>query len=196
MCLFTVFVLMVPVSAGAEGFADLYIGFVQGQEQDLMVTNGDTSTDEKVEFEGNISTGYRIGYWSETLPYGIALEISYFRQDIEDLAELQVIPITPLLMLRIPVLKSAEFPNGEWQPYIAVGPGFFISELKPEATNNKDEQSDLGWDARGGLKKFFVHNVALFVEYRYTHFAPEFDKVIKEFDMETHHALFGLTVNF
>ena len=99
-------------------------------------------------------------------------------------------------MLRIPLLKSAEFPAGEWQPYAGVGPGFFMSELKPEANGDKYDESVFGLDARCGLKKFFVPNFGLFLEYRYTDFSLEVDPAVKEFDMQTHHALFGISVNF
>ena len=195
--LFTVLALMVPVAVMAEGFSDLYIGFAQSQDQDLMVTSGATTSDEKAEFEGGISAGYRIGYWFETMPYvGLAMEISYFEQNIEDVADFKVIPISPLLMLRIPLLKSAEFPSGEWQPYAGVGPGFFMSKLKSKASNEKYDETDIGLDARCGLKKYLVPNFGLFLEYRYTQFSPEFEPAVKEFDMQTHHALFGITVNF
>ena len=194
---FLILTLMVPVSGMAEGFADLYIGYAQSMEQDITVANGAANNEEKAEFDGGISAGYRIGYWPESMPYvGVALEFSYLEQNIKDEADLRVIPITPLLMLRIPLLKSDEFPTGEWQPYAGVGPGIFLSELKPEATGDKNEQTDIGLDARFGVKKLLVHNFGLFLEYRYTHFSPEFDPEVKEFDMQTHHALFGISVNF
>jgi hypothetical protein len=194
--LFTIFALIIPTSVMAEGFADLYIGFSQSQEQDLTITIADTPSDEKGEFEGNIACGYRIGYWFEPTPFGIALEISYFTQDIEDVADLSIIPISSLMMLRIPLLKSSEFPSGKWQPYAGVGPSFFLSRVKTEASDKKYNESDFGLDVRGGLKMYFVRNFGLFLEYRYTHFLPEFDPAIEEFDLETHHALLGITINF
>jgi len=196
MFLFTVFAIMVPASVMAEGFADLYIGFAQSQEQDLSTTIGGTSTDDKAEFQGDISGGYRLGYWFEKMPVGIALDLSYFEQDIEDLADLSVMAVSPLLMLKVPLHKSAEFPNGEWQPYVGAGMGFFMSELEPDGAGDKNEQSDWGLDARCGIKKFFQYNVALLIEYRYTQFTPEFDSEIDEFDLQTHHALFGVSVTF
>ena len=127
--LITVLALMVPVSAMAEGFSDLYVGFAKSQNQDL--TAGNILIEEETEFEGGISAGYRIGYWLESAPYvGLALEVSYFEQDVEDFAELGIIPITPMLMLRIPLLKSPEFPTGEWQPYVGVGPGIAAEGLE------------------------------------------------------------------
>jgi len=192
-----VLALLAPAPVMAERFADLYFGAAQGQDKDITVTSDDLSKIVKVDFENHFTMGYRMGYWSEAAPWiGIALEVSYFNQDINDLADLRIIPITPLLMLRVPLSISAEFPDGEWQPYVAGGAGFFISELKVEGTDDKDQQSDFGLDLRGGLKKYFTPNFALFVEYRYTLFTPEFDSLIKKFDLETHHALIGLTVNF
>lgn len=193
--LIAVLLIMMPASVLAEGFSDLYIGYAQSQDQDISGSVGNITT--KAEFEGGISAGYRIGYWPESIPFvGFAMEISYLEQNIKDEADLRVIPITPLLMLRIPLFKSDEFPYGEWQPYLGVGPGIFMSTLKPEAGDDDYGETDVGLDARCGVKWFLVHNFGLFLEYRYTQFSPEFDAVIQEFDVQTHHALFGISVNF
>src|SRR5258706_13230638 len=131
-------VLAAASGARAEGFFDLYLGAAFPQDSHVHTSADDPIVDNMiaynsdVEWETSPAAGIRGGYWIETYPsvLGIGLDMSYYRA-FEDshFAPLNVValPITPLLMLRIPIGASEDFPGGRVQPYAAVGPGFTIA---------------------------------------------------------------------
>jgi hypothetical protein len=98
-----------------------------------------------VAFETSPSFGGRIGYWFSRFPIGLGLDIAYFRPDIKkqstsvsgfgagtaglDSARLEVTTVGFDLMARLPLLKSAEFPQGRLQPYVTAGPTLFRSNF-------------------------------------------------------------------
>jgi opacity protein-like surface antigen len=189
-------ILMLPSASIAERFAELYFGRSFTQDERVTLQTQNTRASGEVDFDDSFIGGYRMGWWFERAPWlGLALEASYFKHDING-GDLSVLPITPLLMLRIPIGARDHYPKGEWQPYVAVGPGIFYSKL--ELCNNyKDERFDIGLDARAGIKKMFLHNFGAFVEYRYTTFNPSYDfPIVDDFDVETHHVFVGISVNF
>jgi opacity protein-like surface antigen len=100
-------------------------------------------------------------------------------------------------MLRAPLLASAAFPNGQLQPYIGAGPSLFISDVKIDTRLTGEERSDaqteFGGDARAGIALLFTPNFGIFVEGRYTFFQTNPGGQNTEFDVETLHALAGLT---
>jgi hypothetical protein len=88
----------------------------------------------------DFTIGGRFGYWLCPVPWlGFALDTSYYQFDVtpkhaqnlilQD-AKIQVIPITPMVMARVPLLESSEFPTGRLQPYIGAGPGIFLHHRK------------------------------------------------------------------
>jgi len=189
-------VLSLPGSSMAEGFSDLYLGMAFTEDENVTIAQETGTFTGEIDFDKEIVLGYRIGYWFERLPWmGISLEVSYFEPGVDRDNDLTIIPITPLLMLRVPLLKSAQYPTGEWQPYVAIGPGIFYSRIDIGAYD--DTQWDVGLDVRAGLKKMFSSNFGVLVEYRYTTFSPEFDDpIVDDFEIETHHAVIGISVNF
>src|SRR5262249_39533114 len=138
-----------------------------------------------VEWEISPSAGIRGGYWfefEEIEPsfFGIGLDLSYYRAfEDRSFGRLKVwaAPLTPLIMLRIPLGYSEDFPGGRVQPYIAGGPGFTISAAHADlsdlsSTGNvlddfEDVSFDVGADARAGIQFQISHGFGLFGEYRY-----------------------------
>jgi hypothetical protein len=232
---------LAPLSAAAQGFVDLYFGVGFPNETDVDVDPDDfdpsLTLDGEIDDDATPSFGLRGGYWFEQdgLRFlGIGLDASYYGAsgevrcvpplcpsgaDIDTDLDIFVTPLTPLLMLRIPLGASEEIPGGRVQPYGAVGPSFTVSyafsefdDLGGDVGLFDDYEAasfDIGLDARGGLAIQLSRHFALFGEYRYTYVETEFEDEVDDvfsFDgdtdidldatLETHHVLFGLSFRF
>jgi hypothetical protein len=129
-----VFGLIIPVAvmttviddARAEGFADFRVGGAITHNTDGSATvGGVASPSGPIDFKSGVSFGIRGGYWLDSVPWlGFAFDLSVFDPD-EDVKlvplKLDVFPISGLLMLRYPLLKSDAYPRGRLQPYAGVG---------------------------------------------------------------------------
>src|SRR3989442_3060005 len=81
-------------------------------------------------------------------------------------------------MLRYPLMKSAAFPNGQLQPYVTLGPAIFHAHAEDsrnfEPSNQSDTDTSVGVKVGTGVDWQFTKNIAVFGEYRVTHFIPAF----------------------
>jgi hypothetical protein len=122
--------------------------------------------------------------------------------------DINVTAITLDFLFRLPLFKSDDFPSGRLQPYLTVGPGLFITEAKGEIKGEFNGQpfrggrtetdTSFGMLAGAGLA-FNIHkNVALFGEYRFTHFSPdvEVSGIKFETNLNTHHLIGGISFRF
>jgi len=192
-----------PVSG--EGFLDLYAGAAFTRDADTTVTGIPFFLGE-IQFDTGFVGGTRIGYWFEGAPWlGLALDGSWFRLDTDPSGgEVTVIPVSGLLMVRLPLGKNRDFPKGQVQPYFGIGPSAFISELAAKLTplgvpvRFSDTAVHAGLDARAGLAVLPHKNVGLFVEYRYTSFEPKWREhgSTVDIDMNTHHVVGGISFRF
>ena len=189
--------------AFAEGFIDFYVGSAMTRDSRVTVRIPGFSESERVDWDTSITAGARFGFWLESVPWlGLALDGSFFRPD----KDLTVYPVSALLMLRLAFLKDDNFVNGRLQPYIAAGPGLFISHLDgriAEIGESVEAVSvDAGLDVRGGLTFMLTKNIGIFGEYRFTHVKPDFGFDILDIDskakttFDTHHVHGGLTFRF
>lgn len=186
-----------PLRASAEWFADLYVGpaFTQSKDVNLKFL-GNKFTGEDVDFDTSGSFGGRLGHWFEVLPYlGFAIDVSHFRPDIGAQFvtvcssfscfidpnlhfDLAVTAVSFDAMVRWPLLRSNEYPKGRLQPYLTVGPAIFIARGKDLFTTGgpvtkSDTDTSVGPKVGAGLAWQFYRNVAFFGEYRFTHFNPD-----------------------
>ncbi len=109
-------------------------------------------------------------------------------------------------MLRWGFLATTELPRGRLQPYVALGPATFWSRISDTTTLAPPGQSDsdvsVGVKVGTGLAWQLHANVALFAEYRFTHFSPRFrvsdhgGRETIEADIDTHHVLGGVSFRF
>ena len=186
--------------AAAEWFLDLYGGVSITDDADVELRGGQT-IDDTVEFDEVATGGGRLGIWLPGLRWlGFAVDVSYFApegQGSTGEARLEVVPITGLVMFRLPLLESQEFPNGRLQPYLGAGGGVFLTSVKVEVPGlgeeNSDWQAEFGFDGRAGITFLFTPGFGTFVEGRYTAFSTNPGGQNTDFDIQTFHVLGGFT---
>ncbi|MGQ0694821.1 MAG: outer membrane protein [Nitrospiraceae bacterium] len=180
--------LLIPSWGTAEWFADAYLGGSSTvASNNTFHVNGNLVRQLE---RSDISTpgGGRLGYWLATYPWlGLALDVSAWNPEFGDTGPpqlaapvtLTLLPISPLVMVRLPLGQSEQFPKGRVQPYVAGGPTFVFTALSEFAGQTvqspavlEDTSMTLGFDLRGGIAAFVTKNVGLFVEYRYLQVRP------------------------
>lgn len=212
-------VLMIAAPASAEMFLDLYAGASFPGDPDFTIetNNGASRETERGSSNTTATGGLRVGYWfSEAgLPWlGIAGDISYFEPEFTGPSDatlvkvkVRTVPMSPLLMLRLPLLQAPDYPAGQLQLYTGVGPGFFWTEQTTRFLNGVTEKVsadtiEVGVDFRAGLAWSFLPNWRAFTEYRFTYYSikPEgrinAQRASVEADLDTHHILFGIGYDF
>lgn len=82
-----------------------------------------------------------------------------------------------IVRLRWPLLTSAEFPKGQLQPHFTVGPALFLTQTKDTSNFTPGNQSvtdtTVGVKVGAGVAWELLQHLALFGEYRFTHFSPQ-----------------------
>lgn len=220
--------------AGAEWFADLFAGAAMTQSADLRLNDKAIGPGrfEDVEFDNALAWGGRFGRFFDALPFlGVGVDYFHFTPYLGPQSarfngcifpdgcgnsgkggpgsfDITVNSISVDLMLRLPLLKSAEAPQGRVQPYLTVGPPLFITSITPRNTQsfkNQDGDTDFsfGLKAGGGVAVQIFKNLMLFGEYRFTHVSPDVElrdanlsRVRLGTDLDTHSALVGLSVRW
>lgn len=175
-----------------------------------------------VEPESSPLFGIRAGYWFGFLPeVGVGVDASYFRPDVKrqrvtataavsgrildepvtisvsgpatiPSADLPAVVVGVDLLLRWRFLRTEEIPHGRLQPYLGLGPALLV-------TDPDDLGTTLGFKAAGGFAWQFHRRLAAFAEYRFTRFTPRDVHVgglRYSVDVNTHHALGGLSLRF
>lgn len=219
--------------AAAEWFADLYAGSSFTQSHDLKLDDRGIGRGvfEDVEFDRSLSWGGRAGRYFDSLPF-LGLGVDFFRfypyigpQSVQlrgcffpggcgtgrggpGSLDVETTAVSMDLMLRLPLLKSDDAPQGRVQPYVAVGPPLFITTITPRNTRsfrNHDSDTDysFGFKAAAGVAVQVYKNLALFGEYRFTHVAPDVElrdaslnRATLRTDLDTHSALFGISARW
>jgi opacity protein-like surface antigen len=219
--------------AAAEWFADLYAGSSFTQSHDLKLDDRGIGRGvfEDVEFDRALSWGGRAGRYFDSLPF-LGLGVDFFRfypyvgpQSVQlrgcffpggcgtgrggpGSLDVETTAVSMDLMLRLPLLKSDDAPQGRVQPYVAMGPPLFITTITPRNTRsfrNHDSDTDysFGFKAAAGVAVQVYKNLALFGEYRFTHVAPDVElrdaslnSATLRADLDTHSALFGVSARW
>ena len=211
-----------PLTSNAEWMTGANVGFSVSDDEDVsLYANGIKQGTTQFDVDDSFVLGYRLGYWLESLPWlGLSVDISYFRPNVEfdlfcegsgpcnniqpvivrESGEFDIVPISPLLMLRIPLAADENFPKGKFQPYLAVGPSIFLSWW--DFNNFDDSDAQIGLDARAGIAAMVAYNIAVFAEYRYTDAEFTFDEHVDgiqykvETQLNTHHYTVGIFYYF
>ena len=183
-----------------------------------------------VTYENSVLWGARGGYWfggkdvvgvSEALGdyaqyVGAALDLSYFRPRIPSqtvvtnvgtrrlgFMDLWITTLTPELMIRFPVLRDEDYPQGRVQPYIAGGPTLYIAKLTDSAGNfgprgDSSTTAGLGITIGPGLAFQISEQFFAFGEVRFLHAGPSFGFKGGDTDvpLNSHQILFGVSYRF
>jgi opacity protein-like surface antigen len=196
-------VLAVASEASAQWFLDAYLGPALTSDSKLEFTAFNEQQRQNVIGRSSPSFGVRVGRWLDDLqiPFvGVAFDVSYFRPA----ADVQTVPLSLLLMARYGFLKDDEVPDGRLQPYVGIGPGFFISNLNGIIGSQSGDSTsrDIGLDTRVGLAYRFDSNWAGFAEYRFTRVSPTWKVDIfngttdATTTFNTHHIVLGVSYRF
>ena len=117
----------------------LYGGGSFTQDVDVSIRNGAT-LDDRIEFDTALVGGGRLGFFLTGIgiPWlGLAVDVSYFAPEAtatSGKATLEVLPISALVMLRLPLFTDTDIPTGRLQPYIAGGPSVFVSRVEVDTS--------------------------------------------------------------
>ena len=217
--------------AFAEWYADLYGGIAYTARSDatlvLRAPGATNHTFDNIKWDRSSLIGGRAGYWFEKVPwFGVGVDVFRFYPDIPTQTVPGTIqgvrqPVTlqkidysvtaiafDVVRLRLPLLESQEFPTGRLQPYMTVGPALFLTRAKNVLNGELDTQTATdtspGVKAGTGASWQLSRHIAVFGEYRFTHFraGPVFNSTISslrvplESDLNTHHLLAGLSWRF
>ncbi|HEY7363155.1 MAG TPA: hypothetical protein VIE37_03530 [Methylomirabilota bacterium] len=187
---------------------------------------------EDVGYDDSIIGGGRIAYWFDRpivdrLTFGIGLDVFHFTPDIDfqtvdgaqtfgglTLAgefavfpiDISVVAVGLDLMVRWPLMPSRDFPRGRLQPYLTAGPAVFFSEIEDTDNfspgNQSDKDTTVGFKIGTGMVWYLVPNLAVFGEWRFTYFSPEWNVTDNgvsgklETDISTFYLLVGLSLRF
>jgi hypothetical protein len=131
------FALMAPSLATAELYADsgLDLRIPENEELELhfSILYEDTDLMHSNDASYN-SYDEQLGYWFEDIPWlGIASEAPLLQSDEQDQgtsieADTNFDPISGFLLLR--------YPNGRLQPFVGIGPTFFVSDLRSDTVDS------------------------------------------------------------
>jgi opacity protein-like surface antigen len=186
--------------AAAEVLLDAYIG--PAFTQNGKFNNGPAAA-ATTKFDTVVSGGIRVGYFF--IPYiGFAVDLSHYQPDGDFGGggsgfsfDSRVTGLSFDLMGRLPLMVSSNFPNGQLQPYLTIGPGVYFSHIKISPRpgfGSKDSDSSAGIKVGAGTTWMFTRNLGLFGEYRFSHFTA--DLLGFEKNIDTHRLQIGATLRF
>ncbi len=219
--------------ASAEWFADLYAGTSFTQKSDLKLNDQGIGpgTYEDVEFDRSLAWGGRAGRYFDSVPFlGVGLDFFRFYPYLGPQSvqlrgcfypggcgsgrggtgsfDVETTAVSVDLMLRLPLLKTDDAPQGRVQPYLVAGPPVFMTTITPRHTRNfrnhdSDTDFSFGYKLAGGVAVQVYKNLSLFGEYRFTHVSPEVElrdasngRTTLRADLDTHSALFGISARW
>lgn len=178
---------ILPASVRAEVFFDVYGGLaitrnaeVKGKEKFRPPPGGGLTTTQKfredANFKNSFTVGGRVGYWTEQFPWvGVAFDASYFKAEAKNAnIDIPVVGLSGLLMMRYPLFTDEQFPSGQLQPYLGIGPDLAFTKISAEFKDNGSKKIEertlgVGIDIRTGLFWQFHQHWGVFTEYRFTH---------------------------
>lgn len=208
-----VLLVATPGLNAADTFLSVHLGAASVRAADT-----DIKLDQRAIGKGDTSEtfavmGIRYGAWLERIP-ALGAAVDFTLNGAITGSELDPFDMlwsfSALALYRMSFKESSLYPNGRIQPYIALGPGLFLTEIDqffgpPEVSNIEffsDSSMDVGLDARAGLTWMLDPKFGLYAEYRYTQFETNYTQNIPDGtlrfspELKSHSLLFGITWHF
>jgi opacity protein-like surface antigen len=220
--------------AAAEWFADVYAGqsFTEPHDVKRDGRGVGRSTFRDVDFDTALSFGGRFGRYFDSFPFvGLAMDVFRFYPDIGPQSvhlegclspdscgsgrggigsfNITETAVSVDLLLRLPLIKRADAPNGLLQPYVAIGRPLVFTTVDPRNTrlfrnHHSDTDLSFGYKAAGGLALQVYANLIVFAEYRFTQVATDVDlqdgasaaKTTLRTELNTQSALIGISARW
>jgi opacity protein-like surface antigen len=227
-------ILLGEQPASAEWFADVYAGPTFTRHHDVTIDDRAVGRGRflDVGFDTALSFGGRFGHYFEAAPFvGVAVDYFQFDPNISPQSvqlrgcfavlgcgnfqggtgsfDVTERTISADLMLRLPLIKTADAPQGLIQPYVTLGVPLVITTVDPRHTRlfrNHSDGTDLSFGAMGaaGLAVQIYKNLVLFAEYRFNHVSTDVElqdsvsaaKATLRTDLNSHSALIGLSARW
>jgi opacity protein-like surface antigen len=162
-----------------QWYADLYGGGALSERTTVDVSQQSptaASASLPLDIGGSSVFGARFGGWAGFA--GLAADVSYFKRSASN-GTFDVIPISALLLFRVPLIVSQDYPNGRLQPYGGGGISFVVVNASipspaPGIEAANELRGALGFNVLGGVAWHFTKHLGLFSEYRVTSVNFEF----------------------
>jgi hypothetical protein len=210
-------------TASAEVVLDVYAGGAfHGSSEIESRVSGASASPIRASWGSKGEFGLRPSYWLEgdfRLPFvpgekvvplswlGAALDVGYYGADTtgatgqsgQGLLELNLFPLTPLLMIRIPMGATEEQPGGRVQPYVAVGPSLTTTTVRGTLIRGSEITFDVGIDYRAGIKVQPWRRFGIYFEYRYTDVTIQIEDTVSDLyktPITSSHLIVGASVVF
>jgi opacity protein-like surface antigen len=213
--------LISPQIVSAEWYRNFYIHGAFTNDRELKQDSSEPTFSKKDNFEKSATGGCRLRHWFSKFPYlGLAIDGSVFRadsnidEDNKKDSDLLIVPISALAMGRIPILKDSDNPDGKFQLYGGAGPAmlyskadikdFFVVFMPKDliTEDSKDNSIDFGFASQFGLSWMVDRNLAIQLNFHYTHVDPKYSNRIlednheHEVEVETYQSLIGISYRF
>ena len=239
--------ILVASGVRAEAFIDFYAGTANTAGSTasvefppifidrIGVPNKDASFSNfsvQSRFDESLVAGVRAGYWFGSW-FGMAIDAFKFEADMtgtsdadvftED-ASLEAIPVSVLLLFRLPFLRDDTFPLGRFHTYAGGGPSLFFTDFDgiinsydndgpvlpddPPNSNRKvltpfsSSHLDPGAVIVAGADFQLLPFVGIFGEYRFSWANASYEETVGtlptelSIPLQTHHFVGGLTFRF
>jgi hypothetical protein len=98
-----------------------------------------------------------------------------------------------MVMARLPLLESSEYPAGRLQPYVGAGPGIFWHRRKFDLQSGdrvSDDTVDVGADVRAGVAWKFTEHWGMFAKDRFNYFTTSADRDVEAVEIHAHADLY------
>ena len=137
-----------------QWYADLYGGGALSEHTTVDVNQQFptvASVSLPLDIGGSSVVGGRFGRWAGLV--GLAADVSYFSRKASN-GTFDLIPISALLLFRVPLIVSQDYPNGRLQPYAGGGVSFVVVDASiPSPAPGIEAPADTRPGARGRARR-------------------------------------------